>query len=524
MSVEDRIRQAMRAEAGGVDPTAEKWEAVQAGAAKAVRRRRLVRGGAAVAGVAAAVVAAIAIFNALGPVERGRVVGEGGDGPPEEFVAITQQGELQIRRTEDGEVVRTLRDDVDMSYGPPRIAASSDGRFVYTDRFELEDCPDGGARTQKIARVLLPSGEIEAIATGAEPALSADGRRLAYVTSSDTSACGHYDTLVVRELGSRTEQRWTANPSEPDWAVSMPYWSPDNRMIKLALLEGPSVSVRLIDTLESGFFSLADAHQVPVPEFSAALGYLTEDELLTAQTPEDEHDLVTIDPVSGDVVRRLVVIPGIYDDFSAVASRDGKYALLTLRLAGGRSEEDPVELLLYTVEPSRYIDVTEGVVAMDWLAPVREADSSESAMGDRVRRSSRRSTTTNDWSSSALTARSSARSQIVGSVQAAGSARSRLAVTDPMCTSSGLTPTTTTSAMLVPPTPARYSGFRAAVARYSASQRVASLRLVRMVSGSHMCLFRSAGTLGYSLYETCEREGLRYSTPESRTTAAPRMS
>src|SRR5687768_16372212 len=82
-------------------------------------------------------------FEDVGRIPAGRITwARGPMPPPEYFVGWTTDGSLEIRRTEDGSVVRTLSDDIGVPIGKPTLAVSDDNEHVYVDGLNAERCPD----------------------------------------------------------------------------------------------------------------------------------------------------------------------------------------------------------------------------------------------------------------------------------------------------------------------------------------------------------------------------------------------
>ncbi|HUF83012.1 MAG TPA: hypothetical protein VMQ81_00305 [Acidimicrobiia bacterium] len=116
------------------------------------------------------------------------------------------------------------------------FAVSPDGRFAYFDRGGEPTCD------AKVVRLNLETGRERTIATGAQPALSPDGRRLAYVTCRRES--DFPDRLVVRRLKSGKERR-----IEPPDALllALPSWAPDSRHLAIEVSNGTGEEIWVLD-------------------------------------------------------------------------------------------------------------------------------------------------------------------------------------------------------------------------------------------------------------------------------------
>ena len=200
MTIENRLRDAMRAVAEPIEPSLGEWDAVERRLRPARRGLTLV-GGAGLA-VAAAVIVGLLLRGDDDP-ERVRTLPATVPTtavtptssspqttavvpPPSFIVAARRDGSLQVLETTTGKTVRVL----DRSTELHGVAVSSDGSTVY---YAADDA---------IRRVGTAGGTPEVVVarTRSRPlALSPDDRHLAYVGR---------DALVVRELATGSERRW----------------------------------------------------------------------------------------------------------------------------------------------------------------------------------------------------------------------------------------------------------------------------------------------------------------------------
>src|SRR4051794_37740276 len=162
----------------------------------------------------AAVLVALAAVAAVVTLVRGgdpaTVTTSTVPGLPSAFLALTADGQLQVRSSRDGGVERTVA-TMTVS-GPVNLAVTPDGRSVYLARdrpFKRGECNQPqDTLLDEVVRVDLTSRQIEPIGRGAEPALSPDGRRLAYVRQVDgicRRGVGGQE-LVIRDVASGRER------------------------------------------------------------------------------------------------------------------------------------------------------------------------------------------------------------------------------------------------------------------------------------------------------------------------------
>lgn len=289
---------------------------------------------------------------------------------PEYLVVANSEYKLQIRKTADGSVVRELGEvDVKGKSGfsetigfPPLLAPSPDGRWLYLARSvpnELCDSPGAMAQIDRID-LTQPDSIDSHLAMGGGPAVSPDGRKLAYVTSS--TDCGPHDILVVREIESGQEQRWSAGDS---FTAAMPHWSPDSRLISVTLADVSGDSVRLLDTLEPEGPLLTDQPVMPF-EYTALHSYLTEDEIVAMHAIEDSLDIITVDPSGGLQIRFLYSIPGWAGARSLSVDASGEHLLVL------REQPDPT-LVSYSVGNLETRNLGDDVIAAAWLHRLPDA-------------------------------------------------------------------------------------------------------------------------------------------------------
>ncbi|HEX6312699.1 MAG TPA: hypothetical protein VF152_13880 [Acidimicrobiia bacterium] len=165
----------------------------------------------------------------------------GGDAPA--FLAATGDGRLVVLTAEGTELeeLGTVAAQ-DASNG---FAVSPDGRFAYFDR--------GGGLLgceTEIVRLALRNGNERPVTQGAQPAVSPDGERLAYVDCSEGTPAP--DTLVVRDLESGGENRVPA----PAPIMAGPSWAPDSEHVALQLPE-QTQAVRVLDLADADPFASA---------------------------------------------------------------------------------------------------------------------------------------------------------------------------------------------------------------------------------------------------------------------------
>jgi DNA-directed RNA polymerase specialized sigma24 family protein len=371
-TVEDRVRDALMVEAASATPSTPPWGSVVERSETIARRRRSRRLMAVAGGAVVALVAAM-LFTNRPDVRDPRAEPPATD-PPAHVVAVTATGRLQILRTADGTVVRTVRSGI----GPSRanITVSPDGLFAYLDREADGDCPGASV----VERVDLASGATQTVADGRSPVLTHDGTHLAYVTAS-SPRCDLFDTLVVRRLADDTERRWPANRDEDGWGITYLRWSLDDRSLAFTLLDPQGYSNRVLDVRATGTddvrgamgTDLAGAQELSLPAGYEPTGFLENRETLAMLAPPG--GAVELYAVAPDRSRRRLVTRA--DASISLAhitiDRDGEHVLWLERPASKRNTDAPARLLRLGIGARDPVQVAAGIVAAAWLERIPPA-------------------------------------------------------------------------------------------------------------------------------------------------------
>lgn len=271
---EELLREALRDEAGDTTSAPDAWDGIVAAGIGRSRGRNLRWSAAAVAAVAG--VSALAALGVVltdeddagqrvgteGPATTTETTGDAvtttapdpGNERPEQAFVISVGNRLSQFNTAAGQTERPLYDrEVDEATGAGRLGGLSlapDGTVWFSMAGAPGDCASFG-----VYRHTIDTVGPEQVAVGAAPAVSPDGRLLAYAAYSgahggpDGEFYGCANTLVVRDLVSGAERVWlpAVDGYQELAAITRISWAPDSRRLIYDLnYEGSSVA--LLDT------------------------------------------------------------------------------------------------------------------------------------------------------------------------------------------------------------------------------------------------------------------------------------
>jgi dipeptidyl aminopeptidase/acylaminoacyl peptidase len=282
---------------------------------------------------------------------------------PSQVVVWTRSFRIEVVSARSGQLLRTLATGVALDRGLPTVAASPAG-VVYFDQAR-------GAR-EWVMSVRLAGGHIRRVAQGRHPAISPDGRLLAYVT--DAGAITGVEAIVVRNLATGTRRRWAYPSTGPD--IDSLSWSPDGRFLAFTVNTRPfgAATVRVLDTRRPG--PLSGTRAIPLGQGLQWAGYLTPRTGLAVATRRGEKGrgsqqvLVAVAVRTGLIIRRLISLraPGLF----TANSSDGTENAVTTEPTGhyvliaGSGPDGHGEIYRLTIGTHHLVPLAGGAIRASW--------------------------------------------------------------------------------------------------------------------------------------------------------------
>jgi hypothetical protein len=332
-------------------------------------RRRSLVGASIVVLAAAAVTGGIGLSGrpARGPAGGTRAASGPASSMPPRVVVWTDNFRIEVLSSRTGRLIRTLATNVALNQGVPTLAVSPAG-IAYFD--------DARGTREYVLSVPLAGGPVTTIAEGRDPAISPDGRVLAYVIYTHRSAARQPEAIVVRNLPAGTQRTWAFTSYLPD--ITNLSWSPDGRYLAFAGITGiknSTVTVRtaqVLDTRSGG--TLDGARRIPLGQRVAWAGFLTSqagagvmlDQYGAIQT---DGGLVEVELSSGRILRRLTSLPprglGTGNAFdgtenTVAVDRSGRYLLL-VGMGHGNGE-----IFRWTFGMQHPVRITSSALVAEW--------------------------------------------------------------------------------------------------------------------------------------------------------------
>jgi hypothetical protein len=281
-------------------------------------------------------IAASATIDLVVATGDGRVVIVDQGGVEQREIAVTSDGwDYSWRSGFDGRA--------------PRISLTPDGLTAFIGKFAATLCGDaqeGPGGALQFAEVSTTNGDL-VTSTGDAPAVSPDGRWLAYQADFDDSTCGIPNALVLRDLTTGAEQRIPAGVDHFVMAGG-PFWTPDAQTVLVQVSSGDRTSTVALPIAERPV-SLADLPEVPVAPGLNPVGVLASGQVVALETigrPASEQRLVTVHAATGQSEQTLVELPSVVAPSDVTVDATG--TVIAAAFGETDATEDTTNALIWT--------------------------------------------------------------------------------------------------------------------------------------------------------------------------------
>lgn len=282
---------------------------------------------------------------------------------PPLVVVWTGSFRIEVLSPRTGRVLRTLAAGAGLYRGLPTVAVSATG-MVYFDTARRGQ--------EQVMSVPLAGGPVTTVAAGRDPAVSPDGRMLAYVT--DTDLAGGPEAIVVQKLATGTRRRWAFTSAQPD--IDSLSWSPGSVLLSFTASTGPlqAATAWLLDTRRAG--TLNSARPIPLGRGLQWAGFLTPGTgMAVAPRPgqagrDGSQALLEVAVSSGQIVRQLTPLPAqalftantlMGTEGTITADPGGHYLLIATAGPDGHGE-----IFRWTVGTHQLVPLARGAIRASW--------------------------------------------------------------------------------------------------------------------------------------------------------------
>ncbi len=308
---------------------------------EARRRRRRRRMGWSVAAVVLVLAGVVSVSKLIGrpapaertPISSSRSVGAGRT--PNTVVGWTSDSRVVVLSTATGKIQRTLASNVSiLAPGLPSVSASPEGT-VFFESAEAATYNDNVDSGDQILAVPIKGGPIRDVTSGSDPQVSPNGQFLAFISPDPAGTAGEAPYLVsplgidiaaLSPQGTIVSVRTLApGPTQLNQGASDLTWSGNSQDLSFNLLN-PSTNVTTSWAVSVGAASLAAARRIDLHRGLTWNGYWgrTSDLGLGVQiSVSGIQQVVTINPLTGQIVARLFDMPAEVCTASSVAFRQG---------------------------------------------------------------------------------------------------------------------------------------------------------------------------------------------------------
>ena len=227
-------------------------------------------------------------------------------------VVVWRNFRIEVVSSTTGRLIRTLAPDAGLNRFTPQPAVSPGGTVYFDEAHDVNGIPD-----EQILSVPLSGGQITGVADGHDPAVSPDGRFLAYLTYADIANVGQ--GVAVRDLRTGATKIWRYSTIGPD--ITGLSWSPDSQEVSFTTTtptpDNRSLTVGAwVLNASTPTGSLDAARKIPLAPGMAWAGYVNRADGIgvtqhwAGTIPSSSFGLSVVDATSGRVIASLPHVSG----------------------------------------------------------------------------------------------------------------------------------------------------------------------------------------------------------------------
>lgn len=224
---------------------------------------------------------------------------------PSEMV-VWKNFDIDVITSRTGHLIRTLATNVSLNRFTPQPSVALNGTVFFDNAHNV-----GAVPNEQIESVPLSGGPVTVVADGHDPAVSPDGRLLAYLIYSDIT--NGDPGVVIRDLQTGVTKTWRYSSSGLD--ITDLAWSPDSNKLSFTTTtptpeHRSSTSEAWVLKRSAPSGSLDVAREIPLPAGMAWAAFVTPAQGIGVTQKGSTVALSVVDVQTGHVITRLPAVLG----------------------------------------------------------------------------------------------------------------------------------------------------------------------------------------------------------------------
>ena len=221
-------------------------------------------------------------------------------------MVVWEKFRIDVIASRTGHRIRTLATDVSLNRFTPQPSVSPNGTVFFDDAHDVNNVPN-----EQILSVSLSGGPIVVVGDGHDPAVSPDGRFLAYLMYADVT--NGDQGVAVRDLQTGATKTWRYFTSGPD--ITDLSWSPDSQDLSFTATTPTSNHRSLtfgawVLRVSAPSGSLDVAREILLPPGMAWAGFVSPSKGIGVTQQSSKVALSIVAVVTGKIISRLPPVSG----------------------------------------------------------------------------------------------------------------------------------------------------------------------------------------------------------------------